>query len=435
MSVPAVKRARRAAKLALVLATAALPVALGGWAAWRLYASVGGSVPATPIARVRRGDVTFTVTGRGQLQGGSPEVIAAPMAGGDMRIKSIRMTGELVRAGDVVVEFDTAEQEYQLKEAESDLAEAEQQVAKATAEKEAQREENRFALLQAQADVRQAELEVRKNPLQSAISARQNELALQAARDRLAEIEHDLANRGASSEAAIATQEAARGKAQMQAAMARHNIELMTVRARGEGYVSVRQNTTGSWFVSGMALPLFRSGDRLQPGMAVADIPDLRNWEVTATIDELDRGHLAPGQKVDIRVVALPFRAFHGTFQHLGGTIEFWGGHRFECVMTVGDPAPELRPGMTAEVVVTTDVLKDALWVPAQAIFESDGRTFVYVPSGSGFAPRDVKLVRRSETQAVVTGLAGNQAVALASPEQQSKKAGSRSGALEALPR
>jgi multidrug efflux pump subunit AcrA (membrane-fusion protein) len=427
--------ARRAAKLALVLVTAAVPVVLGGWAAWRLYAAVGSNAPATPIARVRRGDVTFTVTGRGQLQGGSPEVIAAPMAGGEMRIKSLRTPGELVRPGDVVVEFDTAEQEYQLKEAESDLAEAEQQVAKATAEKEAQQEENRFSLLQARGDVRQAELEVRKNPLQSAISARQNELALQAARDRLAEIEHDLANRGASSEAAIATQEAARSKAQMQAAMARHNIELMTVRARGEGYVSVRQNTTGSWFVSGMALPLFRAGDRLYPGMAVADIPDLKNWELTVAIDELDRGHLAPGQTVDIRVVALPFRAFHGSFKHFGGTFESWGEHRFECVMTVDDPAPELRPGMTAEVVVTTDVLKNALWVPAQAIFESDGRTFVYVPSGSGFAPRDVKLVRRSETQAVITGLADNQAVALASPEQQTKKAAGRSGALKALPR
>ena len=99
--------------------------------------------------------------------------------------------------------------------------------------------------------------------------------------------------------------------------------------------------------------------------------------------------------------------------------------------MSVDDPAPELRPGMTAEVVVTTDILKNALWVPAQAIFESDGRTFVYVPSGSGFAPRDVKLVRRSETQAVVTGLAANQAVALASPEQQTRKAAGHTGALE----
>jgi HlyD family secretion protein len=86
-------------------------------------------------------------------------------------------------------------------------------------------------------------------------------------------------------------------------------------------------------------------------------------------------------------------------------------------------------------VVVTTDVLSNVLWVPAQAIFESDGRTFVYVPSGSGVAPRDVTLVRRSETRAVITGLADDQAVALSGPEQQTKKAAGRTGALQALPR
>lgn len=431
---PRRRLAARVARVAAVLVPAAL-LALTGWAAWRLYPSFGKSAPATPVARARRGDVTFTVTGRGQLQGGNPEVIAAPMAGGEMRIKSLRRPGELVQAGDVVVEFDTAEQDYRLKEAESDLAEADQQVVKAKAEREAEQEENRFLSLQAQADVRQAELEVRKNALQSAITARQNELALQAARDRAAEIEHDLANRAASSGAAIAIQEAARNKSEMQAAMARRNIEMMTVHARSAGYVSIRQNTSGSWFVSGQALPQFRVGDRLHPGMPIADIPDLENWELTVAIDEPDRGHLAPGQKVDIRVVALPFRAFHGRVKHLGGTTTSWGQNRFECAMTVDDPAPELRPGMNVEVVVTTDLLNNVLWVPAQAIFERDGRPFVYVPSGSGFAPRDVNIVRRGETQAVVTGLADNQPVALASPDQQAGKAAGRAGALQAIQR
>jgi len=133
--------------------------------------------------------------------------------------------------------------------------------------------------------------------------------------------------------------------------------ELMTVRARGEGYVSIRQKHTGSWFMSGVALPLFRTGDRLYPAWP-SPTSRLKNWEATVAIDELDRGHLAPGQKVDIRVVALPFRAFHGSFKAFRGTFESWGEHRFECVMSVDDPAPELRPGMTAEVVVTTDILR-----------------------------------------------------------------------------
>ncbi len=38
---------------------------------------------------------------------------------------------------------------------------------------------------------------------------------------------------------------------------------------------------------------------------------------------------------------------------------------------------------MTARVVLTTDTMRDVLWVPAQAVFESDGRSFVYVQSAA----------------------------------------------------
>ena len=37
---------------------------------------------------------------------------------------------------------------------------------------------------------------------------------------------------------------------------------------------------------------------------------------------------------------------------------------------------------MSAKIVVTTDEMQDVLSLPAQALFESDGRTFVYVQIG-----------------------------------------------------
>ena len=109
-----------------------------------------------------------------------------------------------------------------------------------------------------------------------------------------------------------------------------------------------------------------------------------------------------------------------------------WDRH-FDCKITVKDPLPELRPGMTARVVLTTGVLEKVLWLPSQALFESDGRAFVYVRAGGGFVPRDVKLVRRSESQVVLDGVAENQVVALSSPDQQTKRSGSAGNAMKAL--
>jgi HlyD family secretion protein len=377
---------------------------------------------------------TFTVTARGELQGGKSEMLTAPMTGGnDMILTYLRTPGEVVKEGDIVAQFDTTEQAFKLKEAEADLAEAEQQVIMAKADSQAKEEESRYQLLQAKADLRQAELEERRNPLVAAITARQNTLAVAAARDHLRQVEHDLANQQATNAAAIAIQDAARNKAKVQAETAKRNIDAMALKAHSSGYVSIQQNTNGNFMFFGMSLPMLQVGDTVRAGMAVVQIPDLKNWEVNARIGELDRGHLAEKQTVAITVVALPGKQLHGAIKSIGGTTgPPWDRH-FDCKIALDGASPELRPGMTANVVITNEVLKSALWVPSQAVFESDGRAFVYLQAGSGFTPHDVKVVRRSESQVVLTGVNEGQVVAMSNPGEQAQKSGSAGGAMKAL--
>ena len=119
----------------------------------------------------------------------------------------------------------------------------------------------------------------------------------------------------------MAIQEAARNKAKVQAETARQNIENMVLKAKAGGYVSVMQNTNCNFCSFGMLFPALQVGDTVNAGMVVAQIPDLRNWEVTASIGELDRGHLSVGQKVQVAIVALPGSSFNGTVKEIGGTI------------------------------------------------------------------------------------------------------------------
>jgi multidrug efflux pump subunit AcrA (membrane-fusion protein) len=413
-----------------------IPLALIGWGGLRLSQAVPTARPASalPTTTVKRGDVTITVAARGELQGGNSEMLMAPMVGGtDMAITFLRSPGETVKEGDTVVEFDTTEQEFKLKEAEADLAEAEQQVTQAEADAKAKDEENRYALLQAKTNVEVAELEVRRNPIMATIVARQNTLALEAARDKLGQLEKDLASRQITTQAGVAIQEAARNKAKTAAAMARRNIESMTLKAKSAGYVNIQQNTFQNFMFWGMQLPIFQVGDTVRSGMAVAQIPDLKNWEVTARIGELDRGHLAPGQKVDVTVIAVAEKSFVGRVKDMGGTGgPPWDRH-FDCRITLENPAPELRPGMSTRIVITTGVIKDALWAPSQALFESDGRAFVYLRGPNGFMPHDVKLVQRSESQVVLTGVSEGQVVSMANPDQMAAKTPAAVGAMKAL--
>jgi multidrug efflux pump subunit AcrA (membrane-fusion protein) len=411
---------KRPVKIAL-LALLVVALAAGGYYASRLPKMLApGGGAETPTTRVKRGDVTITVNARGTLQGGNSKMITSPMVGGTtLTLTELAESGQLVKEGDVVAQFDTTDEVYKMREAEADLQEAEQQVKQAENEEHAKEEELNYDLIQARGDLKQAELEVKRNPLLAGITARQNDLALEGARDKLAKLEHDYPARKAAAKASIAIQIAAREKAKMENEIARHNIDQMTVKAPSSGYVNIERNTVTNFYYPGMTLPLFQIGDQPRPGMAVAQIPDMSHWEVSAQIAETDRGHISVGQKVDIRAIALTGKVFHGQIKDLGGTTGSPWDRRFECKMSLDDPAPELRPGMTARVVITMETLRAALWLPAQAVFESDGREFVYARQGKSFTRREVKLVRRSESQVVLTGLHENDEVALASPDEQ----------------
>src|SRR5205085_12054617 len=105
----------------------------------------------------------------------------------------------------------------------------------------------------------------------------------------------------------------------------------------------------------------------------------------------------------------------------LGGTTGPPWNRSFECRIALDQTGPELRPGMSSNLTITVEALDNVLWVPSQAVFEIDGRTFVYLRKPEGFVPQDVVLVRRSESQAVLTGIHEGDLVALSSPDQQSK--------------
>ena len=126
---------------------------------------------------------------------------------------------------------------------------------------------------------------------------------------------------------------------------------------------------------------------------------------------------------------------FTGKVKDFGGVAGPPWDRYFDCKIAIENPTPELRPGMSGRIVITTDVLKNVLWAPAQALFESDGRTFVYVKGVDGYLPHDVKLVQRSESKVVIEGVKEGVTIALASPDQQTKKPADTGGALKAIPK
>jgi HlyD family secretion protein len=412
-----------------------LVIGAGAWGTRRFIRVASATTPQeVPTTKVKKGRVIIAVSARGELQGGNSEMLMAPMTGNDtLAITYLRDPGELVKTGDEVVQFDTTQQEYNLREAQADLAEAEQQVIQAQATAQSTDVESQYALDSAKSTVILAELDVRRNPLLPTIQQRQNEIALEQANNRLHQSEQDVANKRANANAGTAIQEAALNKAKVTSQTAQKTIDSMTLKAKTSGYVNIQANTFTNMIYMGMALQPFQLGDTVRPGLAVAQIPDLKNWEVSAQIGELDRGHLNQGQAVKVSAVALPGKEFAGHVKSIGGTVGSPWDRHFEARIALDKPAPELRPGETSNMVITVEQLENVTWIPSQALYESDSRKYVYLKTPKGFMPHDVTLVRSSESQAVITGVTEGDLVAMSNPDQQNKPASDAGGAMKAL--
>jgi Barrel-sandwich domain of CusB or HlyD membrane-fusion len=77
-----------------------------------------------------------------------------------------------------------------------------------------------------------------------------------------------------------------------------------------------------------------------------------------------------------------------------------------------------LRPGLLADVEIIVEKIPNALHVPAQAVFEKGGNPTVFVQQKNGkFEPREVQLVKRSETMMVLSGgVQPGEVIAMADP-------------------
>jgi hypothetical protein len=182
-----------------------------------------------------------------------------------------------------------------------------------------------------------------------------------------------------------------------------------------------------------MQLPTFQLGDVARPGQLIATIPDMSRWEVSAQIPETDRAFLETNQPAIVRPKAMPGREFRGHISLLGGSSGSSWNRTFNCRIALDEVHDDLRPGMTVDVVINVETIENALWIPSQAVFEREGRWFVYREAPEGYLTQEVTLERRTESQAVVSGIDEGVTIALAAPGQRTGTA-TATGPLGALP-
>jgi multidrug efflux pump subunit AcrA (membrane-fusion protein) len=170
----------------------------------------------------------------------------------------------------------------------------------------------------------------------------------------------------------------------------------------------------------------FKVGDNVYSGMNLAEMPDMTSLVMDGKAEEIDRGHMAVGNRVIVHVDALPELAIDAKITSISPLTELgveWPPTRsFRAYAALTNPDPRLRPGMNGGMDIVTNRLPDAISVPAKAVFTRAGKPIVYVADHGHYQATDVQLLARNPDEIAISGIPAGSLVAMADPEKKDSK-------------
>ena len=112
--------------------------------------------------------------------------------------------------------------------------------------------------------------------------------------------------------------------------------------------------------------------------------------QLSARVDESDRGRLKTDQPAEIRIDAVAGKEFKGSVAEISPLAKLdyssWPFTKnFDIALQILDGDARIRPGMSASGRIAVEKVANGILVPAESVFEKNGGSCVYVLSGSKF--------------------------------------------------
>lgn len=114
----------------------------------------------------------------------------------------------------------------------------------------------------------------------------------------------------------------------------------------------------------------------------IATLPDMTKMISETFINEIDIARIKVGQKVTLSIDAFPDKELKGeviSVANIGQPMPKSDSKVFQVNIRVFGSDPDLKPAMTTGNIIQTGVFADKIFVPSEAVFETDSTKFVYL--------------------------------------------------------
>lgn len=368
-----------------------------------------------PVVRAESGVFELRVPAQGNLRSVQATPVAVPVGvPGPFRIAWLAPDGSRVRAGEVVVRFDSTELVKQLADARDDGESSTLKIGK-------QQVQGRAEIDKLDRDARLA-----REELQASQQFQKKDETIYSRHEIIeADIDQDLAKdkeehaRGArrTREKLDATElqllAIERRRAEMKRLQAEQGLRALEVAAPHDGVLILKRDFRGE---------TIRVGDSAWNGQTLAAIPNLAEMEAEVFVLEADAGGLAPGKRATVVLESRPDVAWPAEIRRVdpiakprlrGSPVQY-----FAVILKLAKTDPQaMKPGQRVRATLFLEERKDAIAVPRQAVLEQEGKKIVHVRRDGAFEPVEVTLGPASMGRVVIEkGLAPGDEVALIDP-------------------
>jgi hypothetical protein len=380
----------------------------------------GDDIPSTAV---KQGEFLVIVRCRGELDAHHSAQFYTPMVP-NLRIAWMAPSGEPIKAGDSIIRFDSSQAKQQLAQKEAALLAAQATVDQWVAQARITVEQDKSDLSDAQYAVETAKLEVSIGATKSKIEGEEAEIAEKVSEQKLKAEEATVDLHRAADQSKMASLTRVRDQAKADVDLAKSRIAQMEIKAPSSGLLTFNLNYQGSF---GSDAKPYKVGDNVYSGMGLGEIPDINTLELEGKIEEIDRGRIALGQDVLVKIDALPELTLAGKLSQISPLAEvtmneFPPTRSFLASAQILRPDPRLRPSMNGGMDIVVKKLPNAISIPARALFTKNGSPVVYLRQGGGYQAMEVKVAARNPDEVAISGIPAGATVALKDIDKEGAK-------------
>jgi HlyD family secretion protein len=393
---------RKQRRLALIISVALLlailtPIIISRYQSNPLNFSSAADDAATsagsPVVEVRRGSIKKSLLVDGELRAVRSQTVFGSTPE-DVKIVYLPPEGTLVKAGDRLVELDSATVLNKIKDNEEKIIAADNEIVRLRAQHEGALRDLEIALSKLWLTYEQAKITAN---IPAEVQARRDyqeaQLALEKAKteyeNQLSKIDQKKKEQNAELQVKIIDND----KLKVQLNRDKGYLDGMQIKAPADGMVIYCDHW--NWNEKRK----LQAGDMVWMGVPIVRLPDLTEMEVVAQVNEVDGPKLSIGSKAEIRLDTYPDTVITGSVKEISQTAvkASWMAKAkvFRVVISLDRTVMEImKPGMSAQVSVIVSETAPQLLIPRAAVkFNGESGTVMRVEGTDAQRPIAVTIV------------------------------------------